>query len=211
MNKPLLIVLAGVNGAGKSTVGGPLLDRADTTWYNPDAYARALMADGATSLESANSEAWERGRQLLVHAIATRTPHAFETTLGGGTITAEILKACTTHDVLIWFCGLSSPEMHIRRVRERVARGGHDIPEAKIRERFNTSRENLVRLMPHVFELQVFDNSAEAAADGIVPNPVRLLRVSKGVLVWPTDNATLAATPLWAQPLVEGALRLPRH
>jgi hypothetical protein len=36
-------------------------------------------------------------------------------------VTAKILEATTTHDVLIWFCGLSSPELHIAR----VAAGGH--------------------------------------------------------------------------------------
>lgn len=206
--KPLLVVLAGVNGAGKSTVGGPLYEQAGTTWYNPDAYARAIMLDGRISQQQANSQAWEHGKQLLLHAIASGKAHAFETTLGGNTMTAEIRKACATHDVIIWFCGLATPELHIERVKSRVTRGGHDIPENKIRERFDTARENLIRLMPHVLDLQVFDNSEEAGADGIMPNPVRLLRVSGGRIVWPTDSATLMATPEWARPLVENALQI---
>lgn len=206
--KPLLIVLAGVNGAGKSSIGGALFERAGTTWYNPDTRAAALVERSGLTAEEANAEAWEHGLQLLKRAIALQQPHAFETTLGGDTMTAEILRACATHDVIIWFCGLASPELHIQRVNARVARGGHDIPEHKIRERFDSSRLNVVRLMPHVRDLQIFDNSAEAGADGIVPNPVRLMCVSGGQLVWPIEQDEIAATPQWARPLLESALEL---
>lgn len=69
-------------------------------------------------------------------AIAKGLNYAFETTLGGKTVTAKILEATKTHDVLIWFCGLPSPELHIARVEARVAAGGHPIPEEKIRDRY---------------------------------------------------------------------------
>jgi len=45
----------------------------------------------------------------LEEAIAKGLNHAFETILGGKSVTAKILEAAKTHDVLIWFCGLSSP------------------------------------------------------------------------------------------------------
>ena len=62
--------------------------------------------------------------------------------------------------------------------------------------------------MPHVRDLQIFDNSAEAGADGLVPNPVRLMYVSGGRLVSPTEQEEIAATPQWARPLLESALEL---
>lgn len=206
--KPLLIVLAGVNGAGKSSIGGSLFERAGTTWYNTDTRTAELVKHGGLTLDEANGKAWEHGLHLLQQAIALRQPHAFETTLGGDTMTAEILRACATHDVIVWFCGLASPELHLHRVKARVTRGGHDIPEHKICERFDSSRLNLVRLMPHVHDLQVFDNSEEAGLDGIVPNPIRLMRVSGGRLAWPSDQEVIAATPHWARPLLEAALEL---
>src|SRR5579863_7270242 len=49
----------------------------------------------------------------VARADPTRCWFAFETTLGGKSVTAKILEAAKTHDVLIWFCGLSSPELHI--------------------------------------------------------------------------------------------------
>jgi predicted ABC-type ATPase len=50
-------------------------------------------------------------------------------------------------EVRIWFVGLSSPELHVQRVRLRVARGGHDIPEETIRERYDRSRINLIEMI----------------------------------------------------------------
>lgn len=70
---------------------------------------------------------------------------------------------------MIWFCGLSSPELHIARVRARVAAGGHPIPEEKIRERYALAQLNLIKLMPHVVYIKVYDNSTEAAAGSSRP------------------------------------------
>ena len=42
MARPVLYVLAGVNGAGKSSIGGQLLVSAGLTWFNPDTFAREL-------------------------------------------------------------------------------------------------------------------------------------------------------------------------
>ena len=51
-------------------------------------------------------------------------------------------------EVRVWYVGLSSPELHLARVRARVAKGGHDIPEAQVRARYDSSRLNLIRLLP---------------------------------------------------------------
>jgi predicted ABC-type ATPase len=135
--------------------------------------------------------------------------HAFETTLGGKSVTAKILEATKTHDVLIWFCGLSSPELHIARVEARVAAGGHPIPEEKIRERYPLAQLNLIKLMPHVAYIKVYDNSAEAAADGTVPDPLLVLEMENGQVISPApdDLKALQRAPEWAKPILEAALR----
>ncbi len=46
-----------------------------------------------------------------------------------------------------------------------MALGGHDIPEFKIRESWSARRENLIQLLPHLFELIVFDNTANGAPE----------------------------------------------
>jgi predicted ABC-type ATPase len=209
MARPVLYVLAGVNGAGKSSIGGYLLKRAGLAWFNPDTFARELIAATGCGQESANAHAWHEGMRRLDAALAERQNYAFETTLGGNTVTAKILKATRTHDVLVWFCGLASPEQHIARVKARVAAGGHPIPVAKIRERFPRAQLNLVKLMQHIAYLQVYDNSAAAAADSTVPDPKLVLEMENGALIWPADDDlnSLRRAPDWAKPLLEGALR----
>jgi predicted ABC-type ATPase len=231
--RPVLFVLAGVNGAGKSSVGGHLLERAGLAWFDPDSFARelrdALIAPKGRSYGNAavrrsgpcprylgdqvqaNAAAWHEGMRRLDEALAAGANFAFETTLGGRTVPARIEAACATHDVLMWFCGLSSPELHIARVQARVAAGGHDIPEAKIRERYPAALRNLIALMPHLAHLQVYDNSAEAAPGEPIPDPVLVAEMKSGTLVWPTDVASLARTPDWAKPLLEAALSRGGH
>jgi predicted ABC-type ATPase len=208
MPRPVLYVLAGVNGAGKSSIGGYLLERQGLTWFNPDTFARELVAVSGCDQATANAHAWTEGVRRLDEAIAGGHSHAFETTLGGHTIAARLAAAARTHDVMIWFCGLASPDLHVARVRARVAAGGHDIPEARIRERYPQALQHLLTLMPDLAHLQVYDNSAEVDIGSPIPDPVLVLDMEDGRLVWPApdDVDALQRTPDWAKPLMEAAL-----
>lgn len=205
---PRIYVLAGVNGAGKSSVGGAAFRAFGADYYNPDEAARALIiANPGLDQAEANAAAWQQGRRLLERAIAERLDFAIETTLGGSTIPRLLAEAAAQgFEVRVWYAGLATPELHIRRVRDRVRAGGHDIPEADIRRRFVHSRLNLVHLLPHLAALRIYDNSAQAdPAAGRKPEPRLLLHVVRGRIVAPDD---LAATPSWAKPLVSAAMRL---
>jgi predicted ABC-type ATPase len=208
MTRPVLYVLAGVNGAGKSSIGGHLLTRNGLSWFNPDTFAREIMSATALDQETANSYAWHEGMRRLEEAIVKKSNYAFETTLGGATVAKNILRGAKTHDVLIWFCGLSSPELHIERVKNRVAAGGHHIPEEKIRERYPLAQSNLIMLMPHVAHLTVYDNSKAASSDGTLPDPLPLLEMEHGKVLFPdgADVEALRRVPEWAKPILEAAL-----
>ncbi|KAA8994812.1 hypothetical protein FJU31_16580 [Stenotrophomonas cyclobalanopsidis] len=210
MSRPFLYVLAGVNGAGKSSVGGHVLREAGLDWFNPDTFARGLRELSGLSQAEANGQAWQEGVNRIRDALDQGRNHAFETTLGGNSIAALLHEASHSHDVLMWFCGLSSPEQHIARVQARVRSGGHPINEADIRRRWPLAQQNLVRLMPVLAQLQVYDNSADAAPGEAVPDPQLLLQMEGGQVLYPEpdDLAQLAATPAWAAPLLEAALRL---
>ena len=58
MPRPVLFVLAGVNGAGKSSIGGHLLAQQRLTWFNPDTFARELVAASGCGQATANAHAW---------------------------------------------------------------------------------------------------------------------------------------------------------
>jgi predicted ABC-type ATPase len=201
-------VLAGVNGAGKSSIGGATIRANGGEYYNPDEAARALMAaNPGLDQVDANAFAWHQGKRLLERAIRERLDFAFETTLGGNTMPRLLAEAAALGiEVRVWYVGLASAEMHIERVRQRVRLGGHDIPEADIRRRYRHSRLNLVQLLPALTELRVYDNSAAAdPAEGHAPRPVLLLHVERGRIVGPPD---LSSTPEWAKPIVAAALEL---
>jgi len=205
--RPVLYVLAGVNGAGKSSLGGRhLLDVSGMPWFNPDTFAREYRAATGCGQEEANAVAWSEGMRYLDEAIANRTSYAFETTLGGRTVPAKIAAASATHDVAIWYCGLATPELHIARVKARVASGGHDIPEGKIRERYESSLVNLIALLPRLSSLTVYDNSAQAEAGVSIPDPVLVLDLHEGEVLFPRSASAIAATPDWVKPLLEAVL-----
>lgn len=207
--RPFIVVLAGVNGAGKSSVLSALLLDQGLDWFNPDRYAAELARRLGIGLEEANGHAWQQGRVLLEEAIASGSNHAFETTLGGNTIAQLLRQASQSHDVFMLYCGLASPELHIARVAQRVAHRGHPIAEAKIRERWTNSRANLVSLLPCLARLQVFDNSLSVEPGHEVPDPALVIELEAGRVLWPDVRAAdaLAAVPEWAQPILEAAIQ----
>lgn len=210
-NPPTIFVLAGVNGAGKSSLGGEIIRRGGFRYFNPDEVARRIQAMSGCTVEEANGLAWADGKRRLESAIKGRLNHAFESTLAGRTIPALLIDATRAgFEIVVWFTGLSSPEQHIARVHARVASGGHDIPEEMIRKRWDTSRRNLITLMPHLTELRIYDNSEESdPARGTIPRPRLLLHWRRGRIVAPRAKAMLL-TPEWAMPIVAAALKLQR-
>ena len=210
IGRPFIFVLAGINGAGKSSIGGAMVREAGLAWFNPDSYARLLMRETGCSQEEANSVSWSFGRDKLVHAIQHGLNFAFESTLGAQTIPNLLKEAARTHDVKILFCGLNSVELHLERVALRVARGGHDIPEGKIRERWERSRANLVALLPYLKSLQVYDNSISVLPGQAIPQPVLVLDFDRSEVIHPsrTDAAALSLVPDWAKPIIQAAFEL---
>ncbi len=203
-----IYVLAGTNGAGKSSIGGAMFAARHVEYFNPDeAAARIRAVNPQISQEDAQSAAWHEGKRLLKRAIAEGLDYAFETTLGGKTIPALLEKAISAGaEVRIWYVGLASPELHIQRVRARAARGGHDVPEQRIRKRYVRSLLNLLRLLPKLTELRLYDNTLEADLQaGAAPQPALILHLDRGRLATVCE---LASTPAWAKPVVLAALRI---
>jgi predicted ABC-type ATPase len=157
---PSVVVLAGPNGAGKTTSSRGLLAEVLRlmTFVNVD-----VIAQGLSGFDP-DSAAVEASRIMLerMHALAAqRADFAFETTLAGRTL-AGCLRSLrgdgyAVHLVYFW---LRSADLAVQRVAERVQRGGHNVPEATVRQRYRQSLANLFRLYrPVVNTWQVYDNS----------------------------------------------------
>lgn len=202
---PWIRVIAGINGAGKSSVAGRFIRLSGHDYFNPDEVTRRIMERGGRSLDQANSQAWTEGKERLEAAIRKHSDFTFETTLGGNTIPALLKEAAQAGlNVAVTFVGLATPEHHLARVRARVAAGGHDIPEDKIRERWEGSRRNIIELLPYLTELRVFDNTAERdPVTGAIPAPLEVLHVRDGKIVKALDDP-----PDWAKPIVDRARQL---
>ncbi len=164
-----------------------------------------MAANPGMTLDEANAAAWRIGKERLESAIEARTNFNFETTLGGATIARLLTKAHAVGlRVRVWYCGLRDAELHVARVRARVRRGGHDIAENKIRERFDASRNNLCSILPSIDELMLYDNSDDADPHaGRAPHPVQLLHFRDGKVL-----NLVAAMPEWAKPIAAVALSL---
>jgi predicted ABC-type ATPase len=205
---PCIYVLAGPNGAGKSSLAGATFRARGVDYFNPDEIARRiLVANRHLTQEEANGASWFQGKRLLERAIAERLDFAFETTLGGETIAGLLEHAMTAGlEVRIWYLALRSAELHIARVAQRVAAGGHDIARSKIRERYNRSRVNLIRLLPALTELRLYDNSAHAdPSTGARPSPLLILHLVGGKCV---GGCALVDVPRWARPIIVAAMRV---
>lgn len=203
-----IYVIAGVNGAGKSSVGGAAFRSFGGDYFNPDEAARGLMAAApGLSQGEADIAAGRQGVTLLRQARTERLDFAFETTLSGNIIPRMLAEAAAEGaGIFVWYAGLATPELHIQRVRSRVRRGGRDIPEEAIRRRYERSRLNLIALLPGLAALRAYDNSAEAdPAAGAAPVPVLVLHTERGKIVNPHD---LPQAPDWAKPIVAAAMKL---
>lgn len=199
----MITVIAGVNGAGKSSIVGASLRSMGGDYFNPDEVSRCLMdVNSSLSLSEANAQAWKMGFDQLSRAIDEGQDYTLETTLGGNSICQLLHEAMDRgQKVRIFFCGLASPELHIDRVAARVAKGGHHIPEARIRKRWTGAIHNMMGLIPRCAAARVFDNSVPADQGG--PNPVCLFSLQGDSF----DSFPVDPMPEWAKPLASAAIK----
>lgn len=168
-----IIIIAGPNGAGKTTLAPHLLrDRLGLLEYvNADTIAQGLSAF------QPEHAAFEAGRIMLKRlrglAIEQKS-FAFETTLAtrsyAGWLDGLREDGWRINLIFIW---LNNPELAVERVRQRVASGGHNIPEESIRRRYRRGVENFFTLYrPLADSWSVYDNSTS-------PNPMLIARGQK--------------------------------
>ena len=198
----MITVIAGVNGAGKSSIVGNRIRKSGGDYFNPDEIAKSLIKDTPTlSQTEANSQAWKMGYDKLVDAIAYDKEYIFETTLGGNSIAQRLFEAANKGiQVNILYVGLSSPELHLERIAHRVSKGGHNIPEQKVRERYIGSIHNMMTLLPVCNQIDVFDNSADIVNSK--PGFKKLFSVRNKTIKIIENNM-----PEWAKPLASIGLK----
>ncbi len=178
-HRPVLIVIAGPNGSGKTSVTSKILHHEwleDSEYINPDNVARDVFGDWndrEAVLKAANyCNEWRE------RCLTEKKSHIFETVMSAIDKVDYILRAKEAgFFVRLFFVSTDSPTINAKRVAKRVLNGGHDVPIPKIISRYDKSIANCVALAPYVDRLYVYDNSIEDADARI------LFRMSNGEVV----------------------------
>ena len=157
---PRVVVFGGINGAGKSTSAGRIL----RAYYPVPAFVNAdAIAKGLDGLHPERA-AVEAGRVMLDYLgklFERRADVAIESTLSARTYARFLSKLRGAgYFVRIEYVWLKSAEAAIDRVKERVAGGGHHIPEDDIRRRYPRATDNFLTLYRPLADVwNVYDNS----------------------------------------------------
>lgn len=155
--------MAGPNGSGKSTIYSKLSaeEPSGSIWIiNPDELTRKIRAHEGLPLEQANLESVKRIEAWLYASVMAHQTVGVETVLS----TAKYRKLVETAQaqgfaVRVIFVFLANPDLNIERVRVRVIKGGHDVPEDRIRARWVRSFEQFGWFLEQADRADVFENS----------------------------------------------------
>lgn len=176
--KPELIIIAGPNGSGKTSITQKFLHHEwaeGTTYINPDQVAKDMFGDWNDSeavLKAANFCA-----ELRERCLAERKSFVFETVFSAQDKIDFVLRAKQAgFFIRIFFISTSDPSINASRIAKRVMKGGHDVPITKIISRYNKSIQNCRIVAPITDRLYLYDNSI----DNVDARP--LFRLSEGVL-----------------------------
>jgi predicted ABC-type ATPase len=164
---PNLYIVAGCNGAGKTTASFTILPEILNCreFVNADSIAAGLSPFNPESV------AIEAGRLMLSRIqelMASGMDFAFETTLATRSYVSLIKSAQSAgYKVTLLFIWLDSPEAAARRVADRVRKGGHNIPGDVIERRYFRGIYNLFNLYMPVFDRWMIVNN-----ETIIPEPI---------------------------------------
>ncbi|HTR54429.1 MAG TPA: zeta toxin family protein [Kofleriaceae bacterium] len=151
---PQLVMLAGPNGAGKSTYYDAFLADSPLPFLNADLFAAET---GVDSFEAARVLDATRDR-MIEDRLGFITETVFSDPYGEKL--AMLRKASDAgFDVTLIYIGLANPELSARRVDQRIAHGGHDVPRDRLASRYERSLANLREAITFVPSVELFDNS----------------------------------------------------
>lgn len=177
-------LLAGIDGVGKSSFAGSLLAQPNNELGSFIDTDRLTAAYGGDRLAGGKA-ALEQIRNCLKNGISFTQ----ETTLSGRQPLETVQEALACgFQIRMHYIGLGSLEESLCRIANRVRRGGHDIPEADVRRRFQKRMADLRRILPFCGEAKFYDNENGFMLAAVWQNGL-LIPVGTRVLPWVRELA----------------------
>lgn len=199
-HSPVLIVIAGPNGSGKTTITSKILKHEwleGAVYINPDNVAQERF--GNWNSPEAVMQAVQYCEEERENCLRDRQSLIFETVLSSEGKVDFIRRAREAgYFIRLFFVSTNHPSINSSRIAKRVMKGGHDVPITKIISRYQKSIVNCKRCAALVDRVYVYDNSIDDA-------DARLLyRMSNGKLFKQYTNDI----PDWALMIVSGKREL---
>ena len=183
---PRLLVFAGPNGSGKSTVTEKV--GIVGKYVNADEIKRIL---GCSDLEAA--ETAENTREYL---LENKEDFTFETVLSTPR-NIDLMKRAKEngYQVVCLYVLTCDPEINIKRVKNRISKGGHGVPPDKVRERYIRALKLFPNLFPICDELYVFDNSIDSSEGS-----------PSLIAEWKNNRISVFDNGIWSSEMITGLI-----
>ncbi|MBZ7980441.1 zeta toxin family protein [Campylobacter sp. RM12642] len=181
MNKPIALFLAGTNGSGKSTYRfANKIEFLNLINIDPDKFIKDNNGNNAL------------GSKLAINTfnacIKNKISFSMETTLSGKSVLNRIKQAKNNgFNVKIIYIGLDNSNLNIQRVEARVNRGGHNIETNLIIKRYKESRLNLIKSLPLIDNLKLYDNSTNKLIKCLEVDKQKLIDLNTPLKKWVSD------------------------
>lgn len=190
-HKPVLIVIAGPNGSGKTTITSRVLQHdwlEDSLYINPDNVAQHMFGDWNN--QEAVLKAAQYCQKQREECLKNKHSMIFETVMSTDEKINFIQRAKEAgFFIRLFFVGTSSPTINASRIAARVMKGGHDVPIAKIISRYAKSIINCGIASQYADRTYVYDNSTDGVEAQL------LFRMTDGKVF----KEYVAEIPEWAQ------------
>jgi predicted ABC-type ATPase len=155
-----LWVLAGGNGAGKSTFYRMFLEPRGVKFINADLIARDIVSSNP---ETASYKAARIAERIIASMLDRGASFCFETVFSHPSKIDIVTRAKSlNYEGILVYIHLDTPELNEARVSQRVDEGGHNVPAEKIRSRLPRVLDNIRRVLPLVDSAWLLDNSSRS-------------------------------------------------
>ncbi|RUY20518.1 hypothetical protein EN978_36320 [Mesorhizobium sp. M7A.F.Ca.US.001.04.1.1] len=163
VERPVFLIVAGPNGSGKSSAyqDADIEAFGRSVWIiNPDLLAARIRDVEGLELDAANLEAVRRIESWLEASVRAHQTVGVETVLSTDKYRRLVSLAKTLgFEVRLIYVLLATPQLNVERVRLRVKKGGHAVPENKIVERYTKSLAQMPWFLEQADQAWLFDNS----------------------------------------------------